>query len=149
HLAALYPRLRDRLAREGRLEWVAQEMEALTDPALYDTSPENAWRRLKPKRYSAKYLAAFAATAAWRERAAQERGQPRGRILKDDAIDAIATEAPTDADAFNRLRAPPKGFSGSRLGQELIEVLAGVMKNPEAHAPDIEKPAAREPAPAS
>ena len=65
HLAALYPRLRDRLAREGRLDWVSQEMEALTDPALYDTNPDNAWKRLKPKRFSAKYLAAFQATAAW------------------------------------------------------------------------------------
>ena len=149
HLAALYPRLRDRLAREGRLDWVAQEMEALTEPALYDTSPENAWKRLKPKRYSAKYLAAFKATAEWRERAAQERDQPRGRILKDDAIDEIATQGPTDAEAFNRLRAPPKGFGGSRLGQELIEVLREVLSDPEAHAPDIHKPASREPAPAS
>jgi ribonuclease D len=149
HLAALYPRLRDRLAREGRLEWVSQEMEALTDPALYDTNPDNAWKRLKPKRFSAKYLAAFQATAAWRERAAQERDQPRGRILKDDAIDEIATQAPVDADAFSRLRAPPKGFGGSRLGQELIDVLRDVLKNPEEHAPDIQKPASREPAPAS
>ena len=149
HLAALYPRLRDRLAREGRLDWVSQEMEALTDPALYDTNPDNAWKRLKPKRFSAKYLAAFQATAAWRERAAQERDQPRGRILKDDAIDEIATQAPTDVDAFNRLRAPPKGFGGSRLGQDLIEVLRDVLKNPEEHAPDIQKPAGREPAPAS
>jgi len=149
HLAALYPRLRDRLAREGRLDWVSQEMEALTDPALYDTNPDNAWKRLKPKRFSAKYLAAFQATAAWRERAAQERDQPRGRILKDDAIDEIATQAPVDADAFSRLRAPPKGFGGSRLGQELIDVLRDVLKNPEEHAPDIQKPASREPAPAS
>ena len=149
HLAALYPRLRDRLAREGRLDWVSQEMEALTDPALYDTSPDNAWKRLKPKRFSAKYLAAFQATAAWRERAAQERDQPRGRILKDDAIDEIATQAPTDVDAFNRLRAPPKGFGGSRLGQDLIEVLREVLKNPEEHAPEVRKPAGREPAPAS
>jgi ribonuclease D len=149
HLAALYPRLRDRLAREGRLDWASQEMEALTDPALYDTNPDNAWKRLKPKRFSARYLAAFQATAAWRERAAQERDQPRGRILKDDAIDEIATQAPTDVDAFNRLRAPPKGFGGSRLGQDLIEVLGEVLKNPEAHAPDIQKPAGREPAPAS
>lgn len=149
HLARLYPKLRDRLEREGRLEWVSQEMAALTDPALYDTSPENAWRRLKPKRYSAKYLAAFKATAEWRERTAQERDQPRGRILKDEAIDEIATQAPTDAEAFNRLRSVPKGFGASRMGQDLIQALTPVLKDPEAHAPDVQRPQHQPPAPAS
>src|SRR5580693_240806 len=32
HLAALYPMLRDRLAAEGRLAWVTEEMEGLVDP---------------------------------------------------------------------------------------------------------------------
>ena len=77
HLAALYPKLRDRLKKEGRLDWVMAKMESLVDPALYDTNPENAWKRLKPKKFSAKYLAAFKAVAVWRERAAQERDQPR------------------------------------------------------------------------
>lgn len=149
HLARLYPKLRDRLERDGRLEWVSQEMAALTSPALYDTSPENAWKRLKPKRFTAKYLAAFKATAEWRERAAQERDQPRGRILKDEAIDEIATQAPTDADAFNRLRSVPKGFGASRLGNDLIQSLTTVLGDPEAHAPSVERPAHQPPAPAS
>jgi len=149
HLAALYPKLRDRLAKEGRLDWVMSEMDDLVDPALYDTTPENAWKRLKPKKYAAKYLAAFKATAVWRERAAQERDQPRGRILKDDAIDEIAAQGPTDVDAFNRLRAVPKGFGGSRLGLELIEELKRVLADPEAHAPKMDRPAHNQAAPPS
>ena len=54
------------------------------------------------------------AVAAWRERTAQTRDQPRGRILKDEAIEEIATQAPIDADGLNRLRSVPKGFSGLR-----------------------------------
>jgi ribonuclease D len=149
HLAALYPKLRDRLQKEGRLDWVMAEMEDLTDPALYDTDPEKAWKRLKPKKYSAKYLAAFVATAVWRERAAQERDQPRGRILKDDAIDEIAAQGPVDADAFNRLRSVPKGFGASRLGLELTAELKRVLADPEAHAPKLERPAHNQPAPPS
>jgi len=149
HLARLYPKLRDRLEKEGRLEWVAQEMAGLTDPALYDVTPENAWKRLKPKRYSAKYLAAFKAVAEWRERTAQERDQPRGRILKDEAIDEVATQAPLDAEAFNRLRSVPKGFGASRMGQDLIASLTRVMGDPEKHAPDVERPQSRQPPPAS
>ncbi len=149
HLAALYPKLRDRLQKDGRLDWVMAEMGDLTDPALYDTDPEKAWKRLKPKKYSAKYLAAFKAVAVWRERAAQERDQPRGRILKDDAIDEIAAQAPTDPDAFNRLRSVPKGFGASRLGLELTEELKRVLADPEAHAPKIERPSHNQPAPPS
>ncbi|HLK24396.1 MAG TPA: ribonuclease D, partial [Caulobacteraceae bacterium] len=81
HLAELYPTLRARLEAEGRLAWVAEEMEALTDPATYDPDPENAWRRLKPRRFTPKYLAVMRGVAAWRERTAQTRDQPRGRIL--------------------------------------------------------------------
>lgn len=149
HLAALYPKLRDRLQKEGRLDWVMAEMGDLTDPALYDTDPEKAWKRLKPKKFSAKYLAAFVATARWRERAAQERDQPRGRILKDEAIDEIASQAPTDPEAFNRLRSVPKGFGGSRLGIELSAELKRVLEDPEAHAPKLERPAHNQPAPPS
>ena len=149
HLAALYPKLRDRLQKDGRLDWVMSEMEDLTDPALYDTDPEKAWKRLKPKKYSAKYLAAFVATAVWRERAAQERDQPRGRILKDEAIDEIAAQGPTDPDAFNRLRSVPKGFGASRLGLELSAELKRVLADPEAHAPKLERPSHNQPAPPS
>ena len=39
------------------------------------------------------YLGVLRALAAWRERTAQVRDQPRGRILKDDAIDELAAEA--------------------------------------------------------
>ncbi len=149
HLAALYPKLHARLERDGRLAWVAQEMTALTDPALYNTDPEDAWKRLKPKKFSARYLAAFKATARWRERMAQERDQPRGRILKDDAIDEIATQAPQDADAFDRLRSVPKGFGASRLGTDLVSELRAVMKDPEAHAPQVERQLPGQPAPPS
>jgi ribonuclease D len=43
HLAALYPMLRERLEKEGRLAWVTDEMNDLTSPANYDVEPENAW----------------------------------------------------------------------------------------------------------
>ena len=140
HLAALFPKLRDRLDRDGRLAWVSEEMAQLSDPALYDVDPEKAWKRLKPRRFTAKYLAIFKGVAAWRERTAQLRDQPRGRIVKDEAIDEIATQAPTDLDGLNRLRSLPKGFGGSRFGPELLAAIKEALKDPEAYAPQIDKP---------
>ena len=139
HLARLFPRLRERLETAGRLGWVSEEMAFLTDPATYDLDPENAWRRLKPRKFNPRYLAAFRAAAAWRERTAQSRDQPRGRILKDEAMDEIATQLPLDAEALNRLRSAPKGFGGSKFGPELVAALQAALRDPEAYAPLIER----------
>jgi ribonuclease D len=139
HLAALYPLLRARLEKAGRLAWVTEEMAQLVDPAVYDVDPENAWKRLKPRKYAAKYLSVLRAVAAWRERTAQTRDQPRGRILKDDAIDEIATQIPTDLDGLNRLRSVPKGFGGSRFGAELMDAIKQGLADPEGYAPKIER----------
>ncbi len=141
HLARLYPKLRDRLEREGRLSWVLEEMAALTDPAAYDLNPDNAWKRLRPRKFNPRYLAVFKAVAAWRERTAQTRDQPRGRILKDEAIDEVATQAPQDIEALNRLRSVPKGFGGSRFGPDLVAAVREALKAPEANAPVVERPA--------
>ena len=139
HLAELYPMLRTRLEKASRLAWVTEEMQALTDPALYDAEPENAWKRLKPRRHGSKYLAVFRAVAAWRERTAQGRDQPRGRILKDDAIDELATQAPQDGEALGRLRSVPKGFAGSKFGPDLLETIRSAVNAPEAHRPPAER----------
>jgi len=139
HLAALYPMLRSTLEKAGRLPWVTEEMEAMCDPALYDVDPEKAWRRLRPRKHAVKYLAVFRAVAAWRERTAQQRDQPRGRILKDEAIDELAAQAPVNADGLNRLRSVPKGFAGSRYGPELLEAIGAALADPEGYAPKIER----------
>ena len=141
HLAQLYPILRTRLEKAGRLSWVNEEMAALCDPALYDVDPENAWRRLKPRRHSVKYLAVFRAVAAWRERTAQQRDQPRSRILKDEAIDELAAQAPAEVAALSRLRSVPRGFGGSRYGPDLIEAIRAALSDQEAYAPKIEREA--------
>ncbi len=149
HLAKVYVRLRDRLARDGRLDWVSEEMKALSHPALYSTSPEDAWRRLKPRKTSVKYMAVFAQVAAWRERTAQERDMPRGRILKDEGVDEIATQLPTDAAAFDHLRSTSKGFGASKFGQELADIIRATLKNPDAYAPKVERSAPPVQVPAS
>ena len=139
HLAKLYPKLVDKLKTQDRYDWVAAEMADLTDPRLYNTSPEDAWKRLRPRKPSIKYMAVFKEVAAWRERVAQERDQPRGRILKDEGVDEIATQLPTDPAAFDRLRSTAKGFGASKFGLELCDVIKAALADPEAYAPKVEK----------
>ena len=145
HLAELYPMLRARLEQADRLSWVTEEMAAMTDPALYDMDPEIAWKRLKPRRHTTKYLAVFRAVSAWRERTAQNRDQPRGRVLKDEAIDEIATQAPVEAEGLDRLRSLPKGFSGSKFGPELLEAVKVALRDADTYAPQVARPAVTHP----
>src|SRR5207249_10640486 len=56
--------------------------------------------------------------AAWREREAQSRDVPRGRVLKDDALGDIAVQAPTNMEKLATLRSLPRGFERSKWRSE-------------------------------
>jgi len=139
HLRDAYALLQQQLASQGRAHWLDEEMQSLLDPQNYDTAPENAWRRLKLRRHTPDYLAALATAAAWRERSAQERNVPRGRILKDDGLYEIADQKPRSAEAMDRMRAVPKGFGRSQGGQDLLRELSAALADPKAYAPSVER----------
>jgi ribonuclease D len=137
------------LAKSGRAAWVEEEISALKDPKLYRLDPENAWRRLKPRTSNKRFLAMLAALAAWREREAQARDIPRGRVLKDEALTEIAAHPPENAEGLDRIRAVPKGFGNSRLGKGLMEAMeAGRNAAPPDGAPPAPQRRKREPSPA-
>jgi ribonuclease D len=123
HLRVIYEALKKQLERTGRAVWVEEEIAALRDPGLYQLDPVNAWKRLKPRTYTKRFLAMLAAIAAWREREAQTRDQPRNRILKDEALLEIASHPPETAEALDHNRAVPKGFGSSRMGKSLLEAI--------------------------
>ncbi|MEM9669308.1 MAG: ribonuclease D [Pseudomonadota bacterium] len=139
HLRDAYVKMRVQLEGLGRLHWVIEEMAVLEDAELYDTSPENAWQRLKIRKPKKEYTALLAAVAGWREARAQELDRPRRRILKDDAIYEIAEQKPRSADAFDRLRSVPKGFANSRHAEGLLVTIQEAIDDPETHAPELPK----------
>ena len=123
HLRVIYERLSAQLKKTGRAAWVEEEISALKDPKLYRLEPESAWKRLKPRTTNKRFLALLVALAAWREREAQARDIPRGRVLKDEALTEIAAHPPENAEGLDRIRAVPKGFGNSRLGKSLMEAV--------------------------
>jgi ribonuclease D len=138
HLRDAYLIMRDKLDSSGRLPWVQEEMSDLEDPAKYDTDPAKAWQRLKLRTQKKDYTAVIVAVAAWREQLAQELDKPRRRILKDDAIQEIASQKPRSENDYNQLRAVPNGFVRSKHGQGLIEAVVAALDNPSSLAPDLE-----------
>ncbi|MBS0273083.1 MAG: ribonuclease D [Proteobacteria bacterium] len=123
HLRKIYEVLDAELKKTHREAWIADEISALQSPELYAMNPANAWKRLKARTSSKRFIALLAAIAEWREREAQTRDIPRGRVLKDEAILEIAAHPPESADAIERIRAIPKGFANSRLGKTLMEAI--------------------------
>lgn len=139
HLRDLYPKIAEKLERTGREDWVREEMAVLIDPATYDLHPEQSWKRLKLRKTTPAYVAALRAAAEWREKEAQSRDVPRGRVLKDDVLYEIALQRPIDEEALARIRAVPRGFERSRAGVSLIAALKPAIADPDAHAPEIER----------
>jgi ribonuclease D len=123
YLRVIYESLKKQLERTGRSAWVQEEISALQDPELYELHPDTAWKRLKPRTSNKRFLAMIAALAAWREREAQARDTPRGRVLKDEALMEIAAHPPETGEALERIRAVPKGFANSRLGKGLMDAI--------------------------
>src|SRR3954453_7439288 len=131
HLRDVYLKLSADLDRRGRSDWMREEMKVLRSPATYRFEPEHAWERLKTRVRKPKELAVLIEVAAWREREAQERDVPRGRVLKDDVIGDIAVQAPTTTERLGTLRSLPRGFERSKWGEAIVEaVQRGLARDP-------------------
>jgi ribonuclease D len=133
HLRDVYLALSEDLKRRGRADWVSEEMEVLTSPDTYRLDPDSAWERLKTRVRKPKDLAVLIELAAWREREAQARDVPRGRVLKDDALADIAVHAPTTAEKLGSLRSLPRGFERSKWGEAILAAVArGLARDPKS-----------------
>jgi len=139
HLVKVYQALLAELERNGRLEWLTEEMAVLTSPETYQADPDNAWRRLAGRLRKPREIAVLMEIAAWREREAQSRDVPRGRILKDDAVIDIATSGPRSVEALGRLRTIPNGFERSRTGAEILDAVERALSRDPATIPVPER----------
>jgi ribonuclease D len=139
HLRDVYSKLAADLDKRGRSNWVEAEMDVLTSPETYRADPERAWERLKSRVRKPKELAVLIEVAAWREREAQNRDVPRGRVMKDEVIGDIAVQAPTTVERLGHLRSLPKGFERSRWGDQIIEAVKRGLERDHKTLPRLER----------
>lgn len=136
YLARLYPALDADLRRRGRRDWLDAEFRGLVEPARYRPDPDAAWRRVRGgQRLRPAQRRVLAQLAAWREREAMAADRPRGWILKDDALLALAQKRPRDRAGLERVRGLPDALK-KRHGERLLELIA--------RAPDQPAPAGLE-----
>jgi len=120
----------------------------LESAETYALHPDQAWRRLKLKNMNPKALGVAVAVAAWREREAQERDIPRGRILKDEGLYEVAQQRPRTDEELARLRGGPRGLAGSKAGARLLAAVEEGLALPKSDLPSLSRGPRRSPPPA-
>ncbi len=133
HLRTVHNKLSALIFENGRESWLDSELAVLTDPATYRVDPEQSWRRIKARIQNKKQQAVLMSVAAWREREAQTKNVPRGRILKDEAVAEIAIQMPRSPQDVNDLRLVSKGTANSSMGAALLKAVAdGLARDPKS-----------------
>jgi ribonuclease D len=137
HLRRAYIKLCERLEKEGRLDWVSEEMGILADPNTYRANPETLWEKLRPRTNNRRMLGVLRAVTAWREREAQRSNIPRQRMLKDETLLEIAATAPADADQLARARGVSRGLADGKTGTSLLAAIAEAQTLPDDAMPEL------------
>ncbi|MEO1633381.1 MAG: HRDC domain-containing protein, partial [Bacteroidota bacterium] len=131
------------LEKNGRTSWVREELGVLTSPETYYVEPEEAWRRLKTRTTSGKFLAVARALAAWREREAQSRDVPRNRLIKDDALLEVASNRPTTVEALGKSRLLLREARKGKTAEDIVAAVQEGLDCPPEDHPVVDAPANR------
>ncbi len=149
HLAEIFPRMVDKLRRNGRGAWLDEEMERLADPSSFAFDTEHAWKRLKLPGRNPLVLGRLKAIAAWRETEARGKNLPRGRIIKDDTLGELASHPPKSQDDLGKVRGLSAGWRSNDIGARLMTAVlaakplsAEEMPTREPNRPGLTKDAA-------
>jgi len=136
HLRGIYEFLAAELERSARVAWVEEELGILTDPATYVVEPENAWRRVKTRTSSGRFLAIVRELARFRETYARTKNVPRNRVIKDDALLELASTKPKSEKDLGRSRLL---LREARKGEIAEGLLAAVQAGLDAPTEDLPK----------
>ncbi|MBY6165919.1 ribonuclease D [Pseudooceanicola nitratireducens] len=132
HLRRIYEYLADKLKKQKREPWVEEELGILTSPDTYIARPEDAWKRIRTRTASPKFLAIVKTLAEFREFYAQSNNIPRNRVFKDDALTELASTKPKDMKDLSRSRLLLREARKGDIAEGILKaVQAGLDMNPD------------------
>ncbi|MCJ8159326.1 ribonuclease D [Sphingomonas sp. LaA6.9] len=142
HLSKIFPRMLEKLRKTGRGAWLDQEMERIAEPSNYVNEPEEVWQRVKIPSRKPEVLGRLKALAAWREREAQNKNLPRGRIVKDETLADLAAHPPKVQPDLARVRGLSGSWAGNDIGSRMMAALEAAKPLPASEMPsrDDRKP---------
>ncbi len=139
HLPEVYRLLHERLVAEGRLGWLAEDFERLTDPATYQVDPREQYRRVKrASSLDRRSLAVLRELAAWREIEAQRRDTPKRWLISDESLIEVARRRPASASELAGIRGVNDRVA-SRSAQAVLEAIHEGMEVPDEQLPRLPK----------
>ncbi|MCK8113976.1 ribonuclease D [Coriobacteriia bacterium M08DHB] len=137
YLPEVYERLHERLEREGRLAWLAEDFERLADPKTYEVDPREQYRRVKrASSLDRRSLAVLRELAAWRETEAQRRDTPKRWLISDESLVEIARRTPGSAAELSGIRGVNDKVA-SRSGAAVIAAIRAGQAVPEDELPRL------------
>lgn len=139
HLREIYEFLAAKLEETERSRWVQEELKVLTSPDTYIVTPDEAWRRVKTRTNSPKFLAVVRELAAFRERHAQERNIPRNRVYKDDALVELASNKPKNAEELGRARLLLREARRGDIAEGILKAVADGVNCPPEKMPQPDR----------
>ncbi len=120
YLSEIFPKMLAKLIKTGRGDWLNEEMERLADPGNYENDPDYAWLRVKVTTRKPEVLGRLRALGAWREREAQGKNLPRGRIAKDETLADIAAHPPRSQSDLAKVRGLSPTWAHNDIGGRMM-----------------------------
>lgn len=150
---AYLPALRDLLEKQlgtlGRLAWAEEEFLRLEEvrwspraPAGQEFLGLKGAKALRPRQ-----LVVLRALWEWRDARARDLDRAPFRVVGNDALVALAREAPTSRDALKRVAGVPTRLA-ARHGAEWVPVVRAALDLPESEWPRVERHRRERPDPA-
>lgn len=139
YLREVYEKLHAQLLKQGREEWVFEEMDILKSPRTYQNPPEESWHRIKIRSDRSDVLAVLKALAAWRETEAVRKDVPRSRIIKDETLSDIALYKPRDQESMLQIRSLPSDVAKSKTGAQILEIVNKTLDSSRESWPKVER----------
>lgn len=139
HLRQIYEFLAEKLEETGRSRWVKEELTVLTSHETYVIAPQEAWRRVKTRTNSPKFLAIVRELAAFRETYAQERNVPRNRVYKDDALVELASNKPKNHEELGRARLLLREARRGDIADGILQAIAKGVNCPPDQMPSPDR----------
>jgi len=97
YLSQMYPVMRDRLNKLGRLSWLDQEWLDMTRSEIYEKPAGEVWKRLRHiEKLKGPRLSIAQQLASWRELTARKENLPRNWLMKDETISDLAKQMPDE-----------------------------------------------------
>ncbi|PIE15982.1 MAG: ribonuclease D [Rhodobacterales bacterium] len=124
HLRVIYEFLSKKIEKSNRHKWVEEELKVLLSPETYVIKPGDAWKRVKTRSKSGRFMAIVKQLAAFREQHAQSKNVPRNRVYKDEAMLELASTKPANMQELGRSRLLQRDARRGAIAEGILKAVA-------------------------